>query len=107
LLNDSSAAEETLGKVKEQLNMLFHSKINIYLKYKEIFREEPSRKLKGFFDEIGVPYTKLEEILSLIKYITSGMKKVLDQLDPWQTHTYLNTSTEFEKIFDIEDPKYI
>ena len=46
--------------------------------YRKIFREEPSRKLKSFFEDINVPYTKLEEIYELIKYITSGMKKVLD-----------------------------
>jgi len=33
------------------------------------------------------------------------MKLVLDELDPWQTHTYLNTSREFEKIFNtLEKP---
>lgn len=30
------------------------------------------------------------------------MKEVLDELDPWQTATYLNTSREFEKIFNVE-----
>ena len=83
---------------------MFHSKMDISLKYQEIFGDEPSHKLKTFFSEIGVPFTKLEEILELIKYITSSMKKVLDQLDPWQTHTYLNTSSEFEKIFNLKDP---
>jgi hypothetical protein len=27
------------------------------------------------------------------------MKEKLERNDPWQTHTYLNTSKEFEKLF--------
>jgi len=33
MLNDSSAAEETLAKIKEQLASMFHSKMDISLKY--------------------------------------------------------------------------
>ena len=32
------------------------------------------------------------------------MKKYLDNFDPWQTHTYLNTTRDFEKIFDLDVP---
>ena len=32
------------------------------------------------------------------------MKDILDMYDPWSTHSYLNTSKDFEQIFDIEDP---
>ena len=32
------------------------------------------------------------------------MKEILDRLDPWQTHTYLNTSRDFEQIFNLDEP---
>lgn len=33
------------------------------------------------------------------------MKEILDELDPWQTHTYLNTNRDFEKTFDKSNLK--
>ena len=36
-----------------------------------------------------------------MNYLTQNMKNILDQLDPWQTQTYLYTSKEFEKIFNV------
>jgi hypothetical protein len=32
------------------------------------------------------------------------MKQNLMRLDPWQIQTYLQTSRDFEKIFNLEDP---
>ena len=52
LLNDSTEAEAVLDKVKEQLNELFHSKEPIYDKFKQMFKIEPSRKLKSYIDDI-------------------------------------------------------
>ncbi len=68
-----------------------------------MFKSEPSRKLKVFFQDIDIPATKLKEVHEIIKIFTCKMKKKLDKNDPWQTHTYLNTSREFEKIFKKDD----
>jgi hypothetical protein len=66
----------------------------------EMFNEEPSQPVKEYFNQIDIPIVKLREIYNLICLITSEMKEILDVLDPWQTHTYLNTSRDFEQIFD-------
>lgn len=59
MLNDSSEAEDLLSKVKVHLHELFHSKSNILEKYLQMFKEQPSSKLKVFFEDIDVPFTKL------------------------------------------------
>jgi hypothetical protein len=52
MLNDSHEAETLLSNVKIQLKELFHSKIPIYEKYLEMFKEEPTKKVKEYFEEI-------------------------------------------------------
>ena len=62
MLNDSQEAASLLSKVKEELNELFHSKEPIYNKYKEMYKEEPANRVKGFLLDIDVPVIKLQEI---------------------------------------------
>ena len=66
MLNDSTEAESILNNVKEQLNELFHSDEPMYDKFKNLFKEEPSKKLKTYIDDIAVPLDKLEEMYALI-----------------------------------------
>ena len=49
---------------------------------------------------IGVPYQKLEEIYSLIQYITDDIS---EQLENRQTQSYLMTGDTFEQIFNPKD----
>ena len=83
MLNDSSEADHLLKEVKEKLKELFHAKIPIIDKYNEMFTEEPTKKVKEYFNKIGVPIDRLEEIYQLMKQITKEMKENLDQLDPF------------------------
>lgn len=68
-----------------QLVELFHAKTTIYSKYKKMFREEPPKKVKEFFDKIEKPYPLLKEIFEIIQYITRIMKENLDEKHHWQT----------------------
>ena len=102
MLNDSTEAEGILNNVKEQLNELFHSEESMYDKFKQIFKEEPSKKLRTYIDDIAVPLEKLEEMYALIQYVTQKMKDEIDKYDPWSTKSYLNTSRHFEKIFNMD-----
>ena len=84
MLNDSTDAENLLNKVKNQLNDLFNSNdTTIYDQYLEMFKEEPQGQLKKWLQTIGVPVIKLKEIWTLMNCITTKMKAILDQLDPW------------------------
>lgn len=56
--------------------------------------------MSEYFDKIGEPLPKVREVYNLIKSINKNMRTVIDKMDPWQTHTYLNTSREFEKILN-------
>lgn len=78
MLNDSSEAESILHEVKQKLNELFHANIPIFEKYKEMFKEDPPKKVKIYLDDIGVPLERLGEIYKLIKKITKDMKESLD-----------------------------
>ena len=64
-----------------------------------MFQEEPTAKVKQYFDTIGQPYQILGEIFSLIKYITNVLKEDLSHIHPSQLQTYRDTSKDFEKIF--------
>ena len=106
LLNDNSAATPMLAKVKNQVIELFHSKIPILDKYREMFPNEIiRRKLKiEAMQSIGVPYKKLLRIYELIKFITEDIS---NNLELHRTQSYLCTGDAFEQIFndDIEDPE--
>lgn len=80
LLNDNSAATPMLAKVKNQVIELFHSKIPILDKYREMFPNEIiRRKLKiEAMQSIGVPYEKLLRIYELIKFITEDISNNLE-----------------------------
>ena len=61
-----------------------------------MYKEEPADRVKHFLEEIDVPIVKLNQIFEFIKLITHEMKEKLESLDPWRTHTYLNTTRDFE-----------
>ena len=50
-------------------------------KHRELFGQEPNKKVKEFMEKIGHPKEKMKEILSLIKDITQAMKEELDERD--------------------------
>mmetsp|Transcript_14033 Transcript_14033/g.21853 ORF Transcript_14033/g.21853 Transcript_14033/m.21853 type:complete len:90 (+) Transcript_14033:191-460(+) len=79
MLNDSSGAEHFLSQVKEQLAELLHSRIHLRDKYQEMFNEQPSDQVAKYFDQIGIPYDRLNKIYENMRIITSRMKNDLDQ----------------------------
>ena len=46
-------------------------------------KEEISKRVLECFNQIQIPFNRLQEIDELIQYIVSSMKQNLMRLDPW------------------------
>ena len=63
LLDDSSAAEEDIQKIKAQLVEFMHTdKDNLIEKYIEMLHEEPSPNIKNSLSMIGNPLKFMEKM---------------------------------------------
>jgi len=62
MLNDNSDANNLLARVKTNLYELINAKIPISEKFKQMYKEEPTDKVKKYFEKIEIPFEKLQEI---------------------------------------------
>lgn len=78
---------------------------DLYTNFVEMFGVEPRPAHKEIMHKIGKPLDRLAEIYELIKHITSSLKSQLkeDALS-MQTNTYLITTPNFEKLFNLNKP---
>lgn len=54
-----------------------------------------------FLKDVDRPLPKLREMYELVKGITSELKEA-DGIDALQTHSYLETNHDFERIFSLK-----
>lgn len=102
MVDDSSAAQEILGEIKEKLTDFMHyNGEDANEEFYRRFQERPPQIIVDILSKIKCPYTILKQISGLVDVIISQIEELLiaEGTLPEQIESYRQTPLQFDKIF--------
>ncbi|CDW83263.1 inositol hexakisphosphate and diphosphoinositol-pentakisphosphate kinase 1 [Stylonychia lemnae] len=102
MLDDNSSAEKLMNDIKKKLTALMHQDKPLLEAFQEMFNNTPKQSLQEIMKRLGNPLKRMDQMFNLIQEVTESLKKRLnEETEQLQANSYLITSPNFEKVFNL------